>query len=90
MGCYGWNVCGDQNMKADIRLSTCLVIKKDGQFLQGNQMGTGILVWTNSPYDAWKTRCRGDAERVAFLVKGEILLFNPVIGKIRKAKWRDA
>lgn len=76
-------------MKSDIRLATALIIQKDGLYLQGKQLGTNILLWSNSPWDAWRTRCRGDAEQVAFAVKGEIMLFNPVIGQMRKAVWRE-
>jgi hypothetical protein len=76
-------------MKDDLRLATVLIIRKDGQYLQGRQMLTGIMLWSTSPWDAWQTRCRGDAERVAFAIKGELILFNPVIGRTRKAEWRS-
>lgn len=75
-------------MKDDLRLATVLIVKRNGQYLQGRQMITGILLWSVSPWDAWSTRNREDAERVAHAINGELTLFNPIVGQIRKAEWR--
>lgn len=70
----------------DCRAFTNLVIHKDGEFLVGCMLGTKVLRWSNSPYDAWMTRNRQFAAIVAEKVDGDIYLFNPVVGQIRKCK----
>ena len=69
----------------DIRTKTGLIIRKDGEYLVGRQIGTGTLIWSISPWDAWITRHREDAERVRSVTGGELTLFNPIAGQIRKA-----
>ena len=68
----------------DCRQYTNLIIKKDGEYLVGVIAGTRILRWSNSPYDAWRTRKPDDAVRVSDLVGGQIMLFNPVVGQMRR------
>lgn len=70
----------------DIRLSTALIIKKDGEFLVGRILHGKELRWSGSPYDAWHTRVRAKARSVAEKVTGEIMLFNPISGQLREAK----
>ena len=70
----------------DCREYTCLIIKKDNEFLVGCIMGTNILRWSNSPYDAWITRKRQHAIKVANYVNGNIMLFNPIVGQLRECK----
>ena len=65
----------------DIRFITCLIVRKDGMYLVGMDL-FGKLKWSNSPYDAWKTRIRAKARSVREKTGGEILLFNPAIGKV--------
>ena len=69
----------------DIRTKTGLIIHKNGAYLVARQVGTGDLVWSASPWDAWITRSREDAESVMSIIGGELFLFNPVAGQIRKA-----
>ena len=69
----------------DIRAETGLIVRKDGKYLVACQIGTKRLIWSDSPWDAWRTRCREDAELVNSLVGGELTLFNPVAGQIRRA-----
>ena len=71
-------------MKMDCRAFTNLVIHKDGEFLVGCMLGTQVLRWSNSPYDAWMTRNTESASIVAEKVDGEIYLFNPIVGQIRQ------
>jgi len=67
---------------ADIRSATRLIIKRDGKFLVG---ASGLFLrWSESPYDAWHTRSRMDAFKVAWKVRGLPYLFNPVVGQIRE------
>lgn len=68
----------------DIRKETGLIIRKDGEYLVGTILYSTDLRWSRSPWDAWRTRKRADAARVAAAVGGEILLFNPVAGQIRR------
>ena len=70
-------------MKGDIRRKTAIVIQKDGSFLVGFSL---FLRWAASPWDAWRTRDKEAAKRVAAVVGGEMMLFNPVAGQIRKMK----
>lgn len=65
-----------------IRAETALIIQRDNAFLVAAVLG--VPRWSSSPYDAWKTRKREAAERVAKAVDGNILLFNPIIGKIKE------
>lgn len=67
----------------NIRKATCLIIRKDSEFLVGTIMYSTDLRWSKSPYDAWSTRKREDAEKVARVTGGEILLFNPVARQMK-------
>jgi len=70
--------------RTDIRLQTSLIIEKNGEYLVGI---SGMFPrWSNSPYDAWRTRKRDNAHKVAWAVKGNILLFNPIVGQLRLLK----
>ena len=68
----------------NVRIYTNLIVYKDGKYLQGCVFGMHELKWSDSPWDAWMTRERADAIRVAHAVKGELFLFNPIVGQIRK------
>ena len=72
-------------MKEDIRKQTALIIRKDGEYLVGRQIMNGRLIWSLSPWDAWTTRNREDAGTIAEITGGTIMLFNPIIGRIREA-----
>ena len=64
-----------------IRRKTCIIIRKENEFLVGTILWSTDLRWSGSPYDAWSTRNRGDAERVARAVGGEMVLFNPIVNR---------
>lgn len=66
----------------DIRQATCLIIERDGEFLVG--ASASGLRWSQSPYDAWSTRDRMDAFRVAWKVRGKLYLFNRVVGQLKE------
>lgn len=70
----------------DIRLNTVLIIGKDGKYLVGEKILTGELNWSDSPWDAWRTREKEKAKEKAEMTGGEIYLFNPVVGQLRKCK----
>lgn len=68
-------------MRGDIRKQTCLIIRRNGRYLVGRILYSDDLRWSTSPYDAWRTRDRGAARRVARATGGTTMLFNPIIGK---------
>ena len=70
-------------MKDEIRKKTCVIIRKENEYLVGTILGSTDLRWSRSPYDAWSTRERADAELVAGLVGGEMVLFNPVVNQMK-------
>lgn len=67
----------------DIRRETCIIIRKDGEFLVGTICYSTELRWSIYEYDAWRTRRKEDAERVARKVGGEMVLFNPIVNQRR-------
>lgn len=71
-------------MKKDIREATGIIIGRNNEYLVCVDVATGRLRWSNSPYDAWITRKREHAFKVAYKVKGTRFLFNPIAGQIRK------
>ena len=68
-------------MKDDIRKKTCVIIRKNGQYLVGHVMGTNMLRWSESIYEAWRTRDRVKAGEVARKTGGIMVLFNPIVGQ---------
>ena len=69
------------NMSVDIRHYTRVIIRKNGQYLQGKEM-SGRLSWNSSKYTAWFTRDADVARKVAVRTGGIAMLFNPVVGKV--------
>ena len=72
--------------KQDIRLKTVVIVEKDHEYLRGRCAVTGVLRWSNSPYDAWGTRKMDKAMRVAWKLGGSVRLFNPIVGQIKDLK----
>lgn len=70
-------------MKNDIRKKTCLIIRKNGEYLVGTILYSTDLRWSGSPYDAWRTRDREKAEEYARKLGGIVMLFNPVVNQRR-------
>ena len=70
-------------MKDDIRKATCLIIRKNDEYLQGRILYTRELRWSRSPYNAWRTRDREKAERYALKTGGIVMLFNQVVRQMR-------
>lgn len=69
----------------DIRLKTGLIIRRGREFLVGRILYSTEYRWSDSPWEAWRTRKKEEAEKIARRTGGEIWLFNPVAGQIRKA-----
>ena len=70
-------------MKDDIRRQTCLIIRKNGEYLVGRILYSADLRWSVSRSDAWRTRDREKARRIARVTGGTVMLFNPIIGRER-------
>ena len=45
------------------------------------------LRWSRSPWDAWRTRDREKAEKIAKVTGGDMMLFNPIAGQLREARY---
>ena len=71
-------------MKEEIRKKTCIIIRKENEYLVGTILWSTDLRWSLSPYDAWRTRRREDAERVARAVGGVPMLFNPIVKQMKE------
>ena len=68
----------------DIRLCTHVVIRKESEFLVGYVLYSSELRWSISPWDAWMTREAETAGKLARVTGGELWLFNPVAGQLKK------
>lgn len=69
----------------DIRTATGIIIEKDGLFLVGCDI-FGRLRWSSSPWDAWLTRHKDCALKVADRIGGKRYLFNPVAGQLKEMR----
>ena len=72
----------------NIKEKTVLIVKKGNEFLVGKVCFSNELRWSISPWDAWMTRKRKEAEAVAGKVGGKLMLFNPVAKQIREARFQ--
>ena len=68
-------------MKDEIRKKTVLIISRGCEYLVGTILFSTDLRWSRSPYDAWFTRDREKAQKVARKVGGDVILFNPCAGQ---------
>ena len=66
-----------------IREKTCIVIRKNGDYLVGYVLYSEDLRWSESAYDAWKTRDIEKAKEVARKTGGIMVLFNPVVNQLK-------
>ena len=71
-------------MKTDIRTKTCLVIEKNGEYLSGYGTFMGTVTWDRHLSNAWTTRDKDEALRVAEKYGGSLVLFNPIIWRTKK------
>ena len=62
----------------DIREQTCIIIRKNNLYLQGKECFTNKPKWTQYRHQAWKTRNKETAAKIARAVGGVMVLFNPV------------
>lgn len=64
-------------------MKTCLVVRRGREYLVGVSQITGELNWSQYLYDAWRTRDRAAAGKVAGRVGGVVYLFNPIAADVR-------
>ncbi len=67
----------------DVREQTCLIIRKNGEYLVGRILGSRDLRWSIYATEAWRTRNREKARKVARRTGGTVMLFNPVVRQMR-------
>ena len=65
--------------KGDGRLT--MIVRRGRLYLVGRSAMTGDLIWSAYKYDAWRTECRKDAEKVAGRIGGEVLTFDRLTGQ---------
>lgn len=71
-------------MKRDeIRKKTCIIIRKNGEYLVGKILYSDDLRWSIYACEAWRTRDRRAAEMVAKKTGGIMMLYNPIINEAR-------
>ena len=70
----------------DIRLETCLIVRRGNEYLVGKIVFCNELRWSLSRWDAWRTRSMEDARKVARRVGGVPRLFNPIVGQEKAVK----
>lgn len=70
-------------MKDDIRKKTCLIIRRNGEYLAGRILGSKDLRWSIYAHEAWQTRDRAKAEKIARRTGGIVMLFNPIVRQMR-------
>lgn len=67
----------------ELRKQTCIIIRKHGEYLMGACIWTSEPRWGASMYDAWRTRNKEAAKRMARATGGVMVLFNPIVGQTR-------
>lgn len=73
----------------NIRKQTCLIIRRGSEYLVGTILYSTDLRWSRSPWDAWRTRDREKAEKIAKVTGGDMMLFNPIAGQLREARYEQ-
>lgn len=68
-------------MRNDIRRKTCIIIRKNSEYLVGTIMYSTDLRWSIYTHDAWRTRDMEEAEKIARRVGGVMVLFNPILNQ---------
>ena len=66
-------------MKDDIRKQTCLIIRKNGEYLVGRIVFSNELRWSIYAHEAYRTRSRREARKLALKTGGTVMLFNPIV-----------
>lgn len=67
----------------DIREYTCLIVKKNGEYLAGRIIFSKDLRWSIYRHEAVRTRNAEKARNIALKTGGILMLFNPITGDER-------
>ena len=67
----------------NIRQKTRLIIRRGPDYLVGRILYSAEFRWSASPWDAWWTRNREKAERIAKIVGGVMVLYNPIADQMK-------
>ena len=67
----------------DIRKKTCMIVKRNGEYLAGRIIFSTDLRWSTYWYEAVRTRDIEKAKEVARKTGGVLMLFNPITGDER-------
>ena len=67
----------------DIRKKTCLIVKKNGEYLAGRIIFSTDLRWSIYRNEAVRTRDIDKAKEIARRTGGILMLFNPITGDER-------
>ena len=70
-------------MKDDIRKQTCLIIRRNGEYLVGRIIFSNELRWSIYPHEAYRTRNRMEARKLAMITGGTVMLFNPIVRQMK-------
>lgn len=70
-------------MKDDIRRQTCLIIRRNGEYLVGRIVFSTDLRWSIYAHEAFRTRDREKAQALARRTGGTVMLFNPIVRQMR-------
>lgn len=69
--------------KEELRRQTCVIIRKNGEYLVSRILGSNELRWSNSPYEAWTTRNVETARDIARRTGGIMVLWNPIVRQMK-------
>ena len=67
----------------DIRKYTCLIVKKNGEYLAGRIIFSTDMRWSIYRHEAVRTRDIDKAKDIARKTGGILMLFNPITGDER-------
>ena len=67
----------------DIRRETCIIIRRNGEYLVGRILGSNDMRWSIYPHEAWRTRNKEKAAEVARRTGGVMVLFNPIVRQMK-------
>ena len=71
---------GGQGMKDN---GPWYIVKRGSEWLQCRAYRNGALVFSISPYDAWRTRRESDARAVAEKIGGDVWVFDWLNGTVK-------
>lgn len=70
-------------MRTDPRSKTCVIIRRNGEYLAGRILGSKELRWSIYAHEAVRTRDRAKAEEIAKKLGGITMLYNPITMELR-------